>query len=161
MSEKRQDYLPWNTYFMAMAQVCAQRSKDPNTQVGAVVVKPAQKIIVSTGYNGFPRGVDDNIFPWNRDENWIDSKYPYVAHAELNAIVAARNDLTNCEIYVTLFPCNECAKIIIQSGITQLYYLEDKYEKEPNIIASKKMLDAAGIGYSLLEPVEVQIKWKA
>ncbi|WP_198507972.1 deoxycytidylate deaminase [Entomoplasma freundtii] len=157
---KRQDYLPWNVYFMAMAQVSAQRSKDPNTQVGAVVVKPAQKIIVSTGYNGFPRGVNDDLFPWNRDENWLDSKYPYVAHAELNAIVAARSDLTGCEIYVTLFPCNECAKIIIQSGIAKLYYLEDKYAQEPNFIASKKMLDAAGIKYESLNNVEVAVKWE-
>lgn len=155
---KRTNYLDWNNYFMAMAQVAGQRSKDPNTQVGAVVVNPQQKIIVSTGYNGFPRGVSDDDFPWTKDGNWIDSKYPYVAHAELNAIVAARTDLSGCEVYVTLFPCNECAKILIQAGISKVYYLDDKYAKEANTLAAKKMFDATKIAYQQLADVKVLIK---
>lgn len=144
---KRKDYLDWNAYFMTVAKASSLRSKDPNTQVGAIVVNELKQI-VATGYNGFPRGISDDDFPWDREaEHMSDTKYAYVAHAELNAIVAARRDLTNCDLYVTLFPCNECAKIVIQSGIKNVYFLENKYDDSEMIKASKRLLDAAGVKY--------------
>ncbi|AVP49032.1 deoxycytidylate deaminase [Williamsoniiplasma luminosum] len=156
---KRKEYLDWKTYFMIVAKASAMRSKDPSTQVGAVVVNHLQQI-VSTGYNGFPRGISDDEFPWAREGEFVDTKYPYVAHAELNAIVASRTDLTGCEIYVTLFPCNECTKILIQAGISKIYFMEDKYADQPNIIASKRMLDAAKITYELLPNLNIEISIK-
>ncbi|WP_051584606.1 deoxycytidylate deaminase [Mesoplasma melaleucae] len=141
---------------MTVAKVCAMRSKDPSTQVGAILVNNLKQII-STGYNGFPRGVDDDKFPWTRDGEWIDTKYPYVAHAELNAIVSARTNLTNCDVYVTLFPCNECTKIIIQAGISKVYYLEDKYSDSKEVQASKRMLEAAKIEYKQINDFNVNI----
>ncbi|ATZ18676.1 deoxycytidylate deaminase [Williamsoniiplasma somnilux] len=158
--DKRKNYLKWQEYFMAVAHVSAMRSKDPNTQVGAVVVNSINQI-VSTGYNGFPRGVDDEEFPWSRtSEDWKKTKYPYVAHAELNAIVAARSDLTNCHLYVNLFPCNECAKIIIQAGISKVFYLEDKYASTDSVKASKKMFESAKVEYNQLPNIEIKIEVK-
>lgn len=153
---KRSDFLSWDQFFMTVAKVCAMRSKDPSTQVGAILVNNLKQII-STGYNGFPRGVGDDKFPWTRDGEWIDTKYPYVAHAELNAIVSARTNLTNCDVYVTLFPCNECTKIIIQAGISKVYYLEDKYSDSKEVQASKRMLDAAKIEYKQIHDFNVNI----
>jgi len=144
--KEKEKYLDWITYFMTVAKVSSLRSKDPNSKVGAVIVNNLNQI-VATGYNGFPRGVNDDDFPWNRDGDFLESKYAYVAHAELNAIVSARRDLTGFDLYVTLFPCNECAKIVIQAGIKKIYYLEDKYEKSESIQASKKMLTAAKIDF--------------
>ncbi|WP_026389535.1 deoxycytidylate deaminase [[Acholeplasma] multilocale] len=155
---KRQDYLSWKPYFMTVATASAMRSKDPSTQVGAVVVNKLNQII-STGYNGFPRGVDDDSFPWdNAEGDWGDLKYPYVAHAELNAIVSARADLTDCDLYVTLFPCNECTKIVLQSGIKKIYFMEDKYHDSKECVASRKMLDAAGVVYEQLPNLEINIQ---
>ena len=140
---KRMDYISWDEYFMGVAKLAAMRSKDPSTQVGACIVSQ-DNIIVSTGYNGMPKGCSDDEFPWNRDGE--DNKYPYVVHAELNAILNANGrSLKGCKIYVALFPCNECAKAIIQSGIREIYYLSDKYATTPTTIASKRMLDAAGV----------------
>ncbi|PPE05462.1 deoxycytidylate deaminase [Williamsoniiplasma lucivorax] len=153
---KRKEYLDWKTYFMTVAKASAMRSKDPSTQVGAVVVNRLQQI-VSTGYNGFPRGISDDDFPWEREGDFVNTKYPYVAHAELNAVVASRTDLTGCELYVTLFPCNECAKILIQAGISKIYFMDNKYDNEPNVIASKRMLDAAQISYELLPDLKIEI----
>ncbi|ATZ18070.1 deoxycytidylate deaminase [Mesoplasma melaleucae] len=153
---KRTNFLSWDQFFMTVAKVCAMRSKDPSTQVGAILVNNLKQII-STGYNGFPRGVDDDKFPWTRDGEWIDTKYPYVAHAELNAIVSARTNLTNCDVYVTLFPCNECTKIIIQAGISKVYYLEDKYSDSKEVQASKRMLEAAKIEYKQINDFNVNI----
>ena len=147
---KRQNYISWDEYFMGVAMLAAQRSKDPNTQVGACIVSQ-DNIIISTGYNGMPKGCSDDEFPWNRDGD--DNKYPYVVHAELNAILNANGrDLRGSRLYVALFPCNECAKAVIQSGIKEIFYLSDKYAATPGTIASKRMLDAAGVKYTQLIP---------
>ena len=147
---KRQNYISWDEYFMGVAMLAAQRSKDPNTQVGACIVSK-DNIIISTGYNGMPKGCSDYDFPWNRDG--AETKYPYVVHAELNAILNANGrDLRDSKIYVALFPCNECAKAVIQSGIREIYYLSDKYADTPGTKASKRMLDAAGVKYTQLVP---------
>ena len=132
---------------MGVALLASQRSKDPSTQVGACIVNDDNRIM-SVGYNGFPRGCSDDEFPWEREGETTHTKYPYVCHAELNAILnAGGNSLKGCRIYVALFPCNECAKAIIQSGIKTIVYDCDKYENTPSVIASKRMLDAAGVRY--------------
>ncbi len=146
---KREDYISWEEYFMGVALLAAQRSKDPNTQVGACIVSE-DNIILSTGYNGFPCGCGDDCFPWERTGE--ETKYPYVVHAELNAILNANGkSLRGARVYVALFPCNECAKAIIQSGIREVIYLSDKYASTPSTLASKRMLDAAGVRYRPLQ----------
>ena len=146
---KRQDYINWDEYFMGIAMLAARRSKDPSTQVGACIVSP-DNIIISTGYNGMPKGCSDDLFPWDRTGE--ETKYPYVVHAELNAILnASGRDLRGSRIYVALFPCNECAKAIIQSGIREIYYLSDKYANTPGTQASKRMLTAAGVKFTRLQ----------
>lgn len=150
-NSKRLDHISWDEYFMGVALLSSLRSKDPNTQVGACIVN-AQKRIVGVGYNGFPTGCSDDVLPWAREGNWKDTKYPYVCHAELNAILnSIGRDLTGCTLYVALFPCNECAKAIIQSGIKHIVYLDDKYHDSDNCVASRRMLDASGVTYSRLE----------
>ena len=145
---KRKDYISWDEYFMGVAKLAACRSKDPSTQVGACIVSP-DDIIISTGYNGMPKGCSDDEFPWNRDGE--ENKYAYVVHAELNAILNANGrDLRGSRVYVALFPCNECAKAIIQSGVKEVVYLSDKYAGTPGNVASKRMLDAAGVKYTRL-----------
>lgn len=142
---KRETYISWDDYFMGVALLSAHRSKDPNTQVGACIVSP-QKKIVGVGYNGFPIGVADDEFPWEREGSFLETKYPYVCHAELNAILnSISRDLRDCSIYVDLFPCNECAKAIIQSGIREVVYLRDKYADSDIVKASKAMLRSAGV----------------
>ena len=146
---KRTDYISWDEYFMGIAMLAAKRSKDPNTQVGASIVSE-DNIIISTGYNGMPKGCSDDEFPWDRKgENEAATKYPYVVHAELNAILNANGrDLRGSRIYVALFPCNECAKAIIQSGIKEVMYLSDKYNDTMLNLVSKKMLQAAGVKFT-------------
>ncbi len=147
---KRADYINWDEYFMGVAMLAARRSKDPSTQVGACIVSP-ENIIISTGYNGMPKGCSDDEFPWDREGE--ETKYPYVVHAELNAILNSNGrDLRGSRIFVALFPCNECAKAIIQSGIREVIYLSDKYAHTPTTIASKRMMDAAGVRYTQLKP---------
>ena len=147
MSEKRQDYLSWDEYFMSVAYLASMRSKDPNTQVGACIVDANNKIL-SMGYNGFPAGCSDDEFPWNRDGEPFDSKYFYVTHSELNAILNYRGgSLEGAKLYVTLFPCNECAKAYIQARIKTIVFDSDKYANTPSTLASKRMLDAAGVRY--------------
>lgn len=148
MSEKRSDYISWDEYFMGVAKLAAFRSKDPNTQVGCCIVSEDHKIL-SIGYNGFPRGCSDDRFPWGREgSNPRMTKYPYVTHSELNAILNFRGgSLEGSTLYVTLFPCNECAKAIIQSGISRLVYGDDKYADSDMTIASKEMLEAAGVEF--------------
>ena len=142
---KRTDYISWDEYFMGVAMLAARRSKDPNTQVGACIVSP-DNIIISTGYNGMPKGCSDDTFPWDRTGE--ETKYPYVVHAELNAILNANGrDLRGSKLYVALFPCNECAKAIIQCGIRTVIYESDKYADTPSTRASKRMFDAAGVRY--------------
>lgn len=147
MTEKRKDYISWDEYFMGIAKLSGFRSKDPNTQVGACIVSEDNKIL-SVGYNGFPMGCSDDDFPWEREGEPLDTKYFFVAHSELNAILNYRGlGLDGSKIYVSLFPCNECAKAIIQAGIKTIIYADDKYAKTPATIASKRMLDAAGVNY--------------
>ncbi len=148
---KREGYINWDEYFMGVALLAAMRSKDPNTQVGACIVDGDNRIL-STGYNGFPYGCSDDEFPWERTGERNDTKYPFVVHAELNAILNARGkNLSGAKIYVDLFPCNECAKAIIQSGIKEVVYLSDKYAQSLDTVASKRMLKSAGITLRQLE----------
>lgn len=145
MSGKREDYISWDEYFMGVATLSGMRSKDPNTQVGACIVSSDHKIL-SMGYNGFPMGCSDDEFPWEREGEPLDNKYFYTTHSELNAILNYRGgSLEGATIYVTLFPCNECAKAIIQSGIKRIVYDSDKYADIASTIASKRMLKAAGV----------------
>ena len=147
---KRQDYISWDEYFMGVALLAARRSKDPSTQVGACIVSP-EKIIISTGYNGLPNGCSYDEYPWGREGE--ETKYPYVVHAELNAILnAGGRVLRGAKLYVALFPCNECAKAIIQSGIKEVIYLSDKYAATDVVKASKRMLDSGGVAYHQLKP---------
>lgn len=153
LSKKRTDYLSWDEYFMAVAKLSSMRSKDPSTQVGACIVSPDNRIL-SIGYNGAPNGYSDDKFPWDREGKPLDTKYLYVVHAERNAILnyrGHRKDFENSKIYVDLFPCNECAKEIIQSGIKEVIYLSDKYKDQEGTIASKKMLDECGVKYRQLD----------
>ena len=149
--------LNWDDYFMYVAVLSAQRSKDPNTKVGTCIVNEEKKI-VAVGYNGMPRGCNDTEFPWGRTGEYLDQKYLYVVHAELNAILNATCKLTNCILYTCLFPCNECCKAIIQSGIKRIYYLCDKYNDTDSVIAAKKMLDAAGVAYINHQPQITELK---
>lgn len=147
--KKRMDYLSWDEYFMSIAKLSGLRSKDPSTQVGACIVDKDNRIL-SMGYNGAPNGFDDDVFPWDRNGNALETKYMYVCHAELNAILnfrGNRKDFEGSKIYVDLFPCNECAKAIIQSGIKEVIYLSDKYHNEDNAIASRKLFDECGVRY--------------
>lgn len=146
---KRTNYISWDEYFMGVALLAAQRSKDPSTQVGACIVSQ-DNIILSTGYNGLPNGCSDDEFPWERQGE--ETKYPYVVHAELNAILnSGGRVLKGAKLYVALFPCNECAKAIIQCGICEVIYLSDKYADTDNVRASKRMLRSAGVTYRQLD----------
>ena len=150
MSNQRKDYISWDTYFMGVAKLSAMRSKDPNTQVGACIVSKDNKIL-SVGYNGAPKGFEDSEMPWDREGDFLNTKYAYVCHAELNAILNSTKSLKDCTIYVALFPYNECSKAIIQSGIKEIVYLSDKYTNTDANKASKKMLDIAGVKYRRFE----------
>ncbi len=152
MSAKRTDYISWDEYFMGIAMLTAMRSKDPNSQVGACIVSPENKIL-SLGYNGMPLGCPDDEMPWNREGEPLDTKYMYVCHAELNAILNnAHGNLKGARVYVTLFPCNECAKAIIQSGIAEIIYLSDKYHDSDNSVASRFLLNRAGVRFTPYTP---------
>ncbi|MCI0474588.1 MAG: dCMP deaminase family protein [Ignavibacteria bacterium] len=144
MFMKRSDYISWDEYFMGIALLSAKRSKDPNTQVGACIVDRDNKI-VGIGYNGFPIGCSDDNLPWAREGAANETKYPYVVHAEANAILNSTKDIHGARIYVDLFPCNECAKLIIQSGIKEVVYLSDKYKESDTVKASRRMFQMAGI----------------
>ena len=160
MSLKRKDYISWDDYFMGVALLAAERSKDPNTQVGCCIVD-ADKRILSTGYNGFPQGCSDDEFPWGREGEESETKYQYVVHAELNAILNARGkSLAGATVYVGLFPCHECAKAIIQSGVSEVVYLSDKYNGTPSMVASRRMLTAAGIKLTEIKPTKSEIVLK-
>ena len=144
---KRENYITWDEYFMGVAMLAARRSKDPNTQVGACIVSQ-DNIIISTGYNGLPNGCSDDEYPWEREGE--ETKYPYVVHAELNAILNANGrDLRGSRLYVALFPCNECA---IQAGVKEVLNLSDKYADTSATRASKRMMDSAGVAYRQLQP---------
>ena len=159
MSDKRTDYISWDEYFMGVAILSGMRSKDPNTQVGACIVSSNNKIL-SMGYNGFPQGCSDDDFPWCRDGEPLENKYFYSTHSELNAILNYRGgSLEGAKIYVSLFPCNECAKAIIQAGIKTIVYDCDKYADTPSVIASKRMLDAAGVKYVQYKRTDREVKF--
>ncbi len=153
INKQRKEYLSWDEYFMSIAKLSSMRSKDPSTQVGACIVGHDNRIL-SIGYNGAPNGFDDKKFPWGREGGMLDTKYAYVCHGEMNAILnyrGSRKDLEDAKIYVDLFPCNECAKLIIQSGIKEVIYLCDKYKDTDGVIASKKMMDECGVKYHELK----------
>ena len=158
---KRKDYISWDEYFMGVAQLSGMRSKDPNTQVGSCIVSSDHKIL-SMGYNGLPKGCSDDEFPWAREGDALETKYPFVVHSELNAILNFRGGtLEGSTLYVSLFPCNECAKAIIQAGIRTVVYDSDKYADSEATVASKRMFDAAGVRYYQYQrtgrTVEVQL----
>ena len=149
INKQRKEYLSWDEYFMGVAKLSALRSKDPSTQVGACIVGDDNRIL-SIGYNGTPNGFSDDVFPKEREGEPLNTKYLYVCHAEMNAIVnfrGSRKELENARVYVDLFPCNECAKAIIQAGIKEVIYACDKYKDTDSVIASKKMLDECGVKY--------------
>ena len=154
---KRNDYISWDEYFMGVAILSSKRSKDPSTQVGACIVNPDKKI-VGIGYNGFPHGIDDDVFPWGKEGSYVDTKYPYVVHAEPNAILNSTSSLVGCSIYVTLFPCCECAKLIIQSGIKEIVYISDKNACDETTIASKRLFEAAGVKLRQFKEMEIIVK---
>lgn len=159
-NQKRQDYLSWDEYFMGVAILSGMRSKDPSSQVGACIVSEDNKIL-SMGYNGFPKGCSDDEFPWAREGEALETKYLYVTHSELNAILNYRGgSLEGTKLYVSLFPCNECAKAIIQAGIKTIVYACDKYADTPSVIASKRMLDRAGVRYYQYSPTGREISFK-
>ncbi|MDF2586457.1 MAG: hypothetical protein K0S41_298 [Anaerocolumna sp.] len=150
---KKLDYLKWDEYFMGIALLSAERSKDPNTSVGACIVSEDNKIL-SVGYNGMPIGCSDDEFPWERDGSALDTKYVYVCHAEMNAILNyTGTHMKGAKLYVTLFPCNECTKALIQKGITEIIYLSDKYADTDAVKAAKRMLQSAGITFRAYEPI--------
>ena len=148
MGNKRKDYISWDEYFMGVAMLSGMRSKDPNTQVGCCIVSQDNKIL-SMGYNGLPKGCSDDVFPWDREgEDPLDTKYVYTVHSELNAILNYRGgSLEGAKLYVSLFPCNECAQAIIPSGIKEVIYDSNKYENSTAVQASMRMFDAAGVNY--------------
>ena len=159
INKQRKDYLTWDEYFMAIAKLSSMRSKDPSTQVGACIVSSDNRIL-SIGYNGAPNGFNDKKFPWGREGDMLNTKYAYVCHAEMNAILnyrGSRKDLESAKIYVDLFPCNECAKLIIQSGIKEIYYICDKYKDTEGVKVSKRMLDECGVKYHQLK-IDKEIK---
>ena len=154
---KRANAISWETYFMGIAHLSALRSKDPNTQVGAVIVDQEHKV-VSIGYNGFPKGCSDDEYPWENEGSSLETKYVYVVHAELNAILNSPRTVKGCSIYVSLFPCHECAKAIIQSGIQEIVYESDKYASSESVLASKRMLESAGVKLvQLTKKVKVEV----
>lgn len=155
---KREGYLSWDDYFMSVALLSGKRSKDPSTQVGACIVNK-NNIIESIGYNGLPKGCSDDEFPWDKEGEALNTKYPFVVHGELNAILNAKGkDLSGCRIYVALFPCNECAKAIIQSGISEVIYLSDKYANTDSVRASKLMFKCAGVKLTQLKATHEKIE---
>lgn len=154
---KREHVLSWDEYFMGLAHLSAMRSKDPSTQVGAVIVDQEHKV-VGIGYNGLPIGCSDDEFPWDREGGMLETKYAFVVHAELNAILNSTRNLHGCTLYVSLFPCNECAKAIIQSGIKELIYLSDKYHDTHACVASRRMFKMTGVMCRAYQPTGREIK---
>ena len=160
MSGKREEYLSWDEYFMGVAMLSGMRSKDPNTQVGCCIVSQENRIL-SMGYNGFPAGCSDDEFQWEREgDSPLETKYVYTTHSELNAILNYKGgSLAGAKLYVSLFPCNECAKAIIQCGIKEVIYDSDKYADTPSVIASKRMMEAAGVQYHQYRRTGREIKF--
>ena len=154
---KREGVLSWDAYFMGIAILSGKRSKDPSTQVGACIVNEEHRI-VSIGYNGLPAGCSDDDFPWDKEGAYLDTKYPYVCHAELNAILNAdMRRVRGCTVYTTLFPCNECVKALLQAGIRKIVYLTDIHLDQDAFVAARRLLDAAGVAYVPYEPVGQEV----
>lgn len=154
---KREGVLSWDAYFMGIAILSGKRSKDPSTQVGACIVNEEHRI-VSIGYNGLPAGCSDDDFPWDKEGAYLDTKYPYVCHAELNAILNAdMRRVRGCTVYTTLFPCNECVKALLQAGIRKIVYLTDIHHDQDAFVAARRLLDAAGVAYVPYEPVGQEV----
>lgn len=157
---KRTDYINWDAYFMGIAILSSRRSKDPNTGVGSCIVSTANKIL-SVGYNGMPLGCSDDEFPWERNGNPLDTKYLYVCHAELNAILNyTGTDMHGAKIYTTLFPCNECTKALIQAGIKEVIYLSDKYSDTDSTRAAKRMMNTVNIKFREYKPMGQKIEFQ-
>lgn len=157
---KRQDYLNWDSYFMGIALLSSMRSKDPSTSVGACIVSENNKIL-SLGYNGMPIGCSDDEYPWEREGHPLDTKYLYVCHAELNALLNySGTNMKGAKVYTTLFPCNECTKALIQSGIKEVIYMSDKYADTDSVIAAKRMMDSVGIVYRSYEMCNSEVVLK-
>lgn len=154
---KRTDYISWDQYFMGVAVLSSMRSKDPDTQVGCCIINEENKII-GIGYNGVPKVINDDDLPWDREGEYLNTKYPYVVHAEANAILNSTRNLKGSTMYVTLFPCNECAKLIIQSGIKEVVFLEDKHHCDKEMEASRKLLSMAKIKTRQIDNVKVTIE---
>lgn len=146
MQTARENYISWDECFMRMAHVISERSKDPSTQAGAVITNQ-NNVVIGMGYNGFPRGIDNDKLPWAREGSFLDTKYAYVCHAEENAVYNSNSSVKDSKIYCTLFPCNECAKTLIQNGITEIIFESDKYHDTDICKASRRMLDGANIKY--------------
>lgn len=156
---KRNDYISWDEYFMGVAVLAGKRSKDPSTQVGACIVDKHTNRILGQGYNGFPIGCNDDVFPWKRDGEYLETKYPYVVHAEANAILSCKvSSLEDAKLYVTLFPCEHCCKLIIQSGIKEIIYISNKYKNTDSIKASTLMFKAAGVKMTQLDAKNKKIE---
>lgn len=155
---KRDNYISWGDFFMGIAVLAAQRSKDPNTQVGSCIVNSKNRII-GVGYNGMPNGCSDDILPWGKDVVASKSKYAVVVHSEVNSIVNVIDfkELPESTLYCTLFPCNECAKLIIQSGIKKVVFLSDKYDGDEYNLIAKGIFNMAGVKYEKFQPGVDQI----
>jgi len=154
---QRQDVLSWDDYFMSVAFLSSMRSKDPSTQVGACIVN-ADNIILGIGYNGFPIGCGDSVLPWTKVGDELDTKYPFVCHAEMNAILnKCHADIRGSRIYVVLFPCNECAKMIIQSGIREVVFVKDTYHDTNSSKASRRMFELSGVSTRQHVPTKKEI----
>lgn len=154
---KRNNYLKWDEYFMGLAMLSAERSKDPSTSVGACIVNSENRIL-SVGYNGMPQGCSDDEFPWERDGDFLNTKYPYVCHAEMNAILNYTGvNMKGSKVYTTLFPCNECTKALIQVGVSEIIFMSDKYAETDSVKASKRMMDCAGVVYRQYHLVNKEI----
>ncbi|WP_249029961.1 deoxycytidylate deaminase [Tannockella kyphosi] len=150
--------ISWDEYFMSVAKLSAYRSKDPNTQVGCCIVNASNKI-VGVGYNGLPWGCEDDEYPWQeRDGQLQETKYPYVVHAELNAILNSTTSLSGCRLYVSLFPCHECVKAIIQSGIVEIVFEDDKYNGTDSDIAAKRMLASSKVTYRKIKTPGIKLE---
>ena len=162
-TKPRKDYLSWDDTFMLMADLISERSKDPSTRTGGVVVDE-NNVVLGLGYNGWPRGVEEGIFPWDREggyekEEFLNTKYAYVVHAEINAILNSNKSVAGGKLYCHLFPCNECAKTIIQCGVKEVIYADDKYMNEEYSVAAKKLFDLAGVRYKKYVPTKkIEIK---
>lgn len=147
--------ISWDEYFCGLVSLTAMRSKDPNTQVGAAIVN-ADKRVIGMGYNGMPNG--DDTFPWAREGQREETKYPYVIHAEMNAILNTTSSTKGATLYVSLFPCSECAKFVSQAGIKEVCFIDDKYHDTEDAKIARFIFEKAGVATRKVAPVEIELK---